>query len=62
MTSTADAKRAVRETIEKLGGLDLIIANAVRSIHCTLPDLSVYQLMVVGLDPLQRVERSREHE
>ncbi|OAK95655.1 short chain dehydrogenase/reductase [Phaeosphaeriaceae sp. SRC1lsM3a] len=28
MTSTTDARRAVRETIEKLGGLDLIIANA----------------------------------
>jgi hypothetical protein len=29
MTSTADAKRAVKETIEGLGGLDIILANAV---------------------------------
>lgn len=29
MTSTSDAKRAVQETIKELGGLDLIIANAV---------------------------------
>lgn len=29
MTSTAEAKRAVKETIEQLGGLDIIIANAV---------------------------------
>ncbi|KAL1797243.1 hypothetical protein ACET3X_003849 [Alternaria dauci] len=28
MTSTADAKRAVRETIEQLGGLDVVLANA----------------------------------
>jgi hypothetical protein len=30
MTQTSEAKRAVQETIEKLGGLDLILANAVR--------------------------------
>jgi NAD(P)-dependent dehydrogenase (short-subunit alcohol dehydrogenase family) len=29
MTDTADARRAVREAIEKLGGLDLVLANAV---------------------------------
>ena len=29
MTSTAEAKRAVRETIEQLGGLDIVLANAV---------------------------------
>lgn len=29
MTSTAEAKRAIRETVERLGGLDLIISNAV---------------------------------
>jgi len=29
MTSTADAKRAVKETLEMLGGLDLVLANAV---------------------------------
>ncbi|OAL47030.1 short chain dehydrogenase/reductase [Pyrenochaeta sp. DS3sAY3a] len=28
MTSTADAKRAVQETIKQLGGIDIIIANA----------------------------------
>jgi len=28
MTSTSDAKRAVEETIEQLGGLDIILANA----------------------------------
>jgi [acyl-carrier-protein] S-malonyltransferase len=28
MTSTDEARRAVRETIEHLGGLDIIIANA----------------------------------
>jgi NAD(P)-dependent dehydrogenase (short-subunit alcohol dehydrogenase family) len=28
MTSTAEAKRAVQETIKQLGGLDIIIANA----------------------------------
>jgi NAD(P)-dependent dehydrogenase (short-subunit alcohol dehydrogenase family) len=31
MTSTAEAKRAVEETIEKLGGIDIIIGNAVRN-------------------------------
>jgi NAD(P)-dependent dehydrogenase (short-subunit alcohol dehydrogenase family) len=30
MTSTTDAKRAVNEAKEQLGGLDLILANAVR--------------------------------
>lgn len=29
MTSTAEAKRAVQETIKQLGGLDIILANAV---------------------------------
>jgi NAD(P)-dependent dehydrogenase (short-subunit alcohol dehydrogenase family) len=29
MTSTADAKRAVREALQGLGGLDIILANAV---------------------------------
>jgi len=29
MTSTSDARRAVQETIEQLGGLDIILANAV---------------------------------
>jgi hypothetical protein len=29
MTVTADARRAVRETVEGLGGLDIIISNAV---------------------------------
>lgn len=28
MTSTAEAKRAVQETIGQLGGIDIIIANA----------------------------------
>ena len=28
MTSTAEAKRVVQETIQQLGGLDIIIANA----------------------------------
>jgi NAD(P)-dependent dehydrogenase (short-subunit alcohol dehydrogenase family) len=29
MTDTAEARRAVREAIEKLGGLDLVLSNAV---------------------------------
>lgn len=29
MTSTSEAKRAVQETIEGLGGIDIVIANAV---------------------------------
>jgi hypothetical protein len=29
MTVTADARRAVRETVEGLGGLDIILSNAV---------------------------------
>jgi hypothetical protein len=29
MTSTDEARRAIRETIEQLGGLDLVLANAV---------------------------------
>jgi NAD(P)-dependent dehydrogenase (short-subunit alcohol dehydrogenase family) len=29
MTSTSEAKRAVQETIEQLGGIDIVIANAV---------------------------------
>jgi [acyl-carrier-protein] S-malonyltransferase len=32
MTSTADAKRAVQETIKQLGGLDLVVANAVSGV------------------------------
>lgn len=31
MTSTSEAKRAVKETIEKLGGLDIILSNAVHT-------------------------------
>lgn len=29
MTSTREAERAVRETVEALGGLDIVVANAV---------------------------------
>jgi NAD(P)-dependent dehydrogenase (short-subunit alcohol dehydrogenase family) len=29
MTSTAEAKRAVQETIEQLGGIDIVVSNAV---------------------------------
>jgi [acyl-carrier-protein] S-malonyltransferase len=32
MTNTADAKRAVQETIKQLGGLDLVVANAVSGV------------------------------
>ena len=31
MTSTDEARRAVRETIEQLGGIDIVLANAVRA-------------------------------
>jgi len=33
MTQTSEARRVVQEAIEKLGGLDLILANAVRWNH-----------------------------
>jgi NAD(P)-dependent dehydrogenase (short-subunit alcohol dehydrogenase family) len=29
MTSTAEAKRVVQETIEQLGGIDIVVSNAV---------------------------------
>jgi NAD(P)-dependent dehydrogenase (short-subunit alcohol dehydrogenase family) len=35
MTNTDEARRAVQETIEQLGGIDIVLANAV----CTLSDL-----------------------
>lgn len=30
MTNTDEARRAVQETIEQLGGIDIVLANAVR--------------------------------
>jgi NAD(P)-dependent dehydrogenase (short-subunit alcohol dehydrogenase family) len=36
MTVTADARRAVRETVAGLGGLDIIISNAVSFFHCVI--------------------------
>lgn len=33
MTSTSEAKRAVKETIEKLGGLDIVLSNAVSKMN-----------------------------
>lgn len=34
MTSTSEARRVVQETIKQLGGLDLIISNAVGIQFC----------------------------
>ena len=31
MTSTSECKRVVEETIKQLGGIDIVIANAVRT-------------------------------
>jgi NAD(P)-dependent dehydrogenase (short-subunit alcohol dehydrogenase family) len=39
MTNTSEAKRAVQETIEKLGGVDLILANAVRPTSFNSPQI-----------------------
>lgn len=33
MTSTSEAKRIIQDTIKELGGLDLVVANAV-SLNC----------------------------
>jgi NAD(P)-dependent dehydrogenase (short-subunit alcohol dehydrogenase family) len=35
MTSTAEAKRVVQETIEQLGGIDIVISNAVSAMWCS---------------------------
>ncbi|KAF2127403.1 short chain dehydrogenase/reductase [Dothidotthia symphoricarpi CBS 119687] len=39
MTSTAEAKRAVEETIEQLGGIDIVISNAGWTKFCEWTDL-----------------------
>ena len=44
MTSTAEAKRAVRETIEQLGGLDIVLANAVCIENSILLEMSLIQI------------------
>jgi NAD(P)-dependent dehydrogenase (short-subunit alcohol dehydrogenase family) len=52
MTNTDEARRAVRETIEQLGGIDIVLANAV----CLFPSLferktlCIELLMRPGLD------------
>ena len=53
MTNTTEARRAVKETIELLGGIDIVLANAVSAqkafIVCEVADCS-------GLDQILRLE------
>lgn len=54
MTNTSEARRAVKETIELLGGIDIVLANAVSvtripSSVCEVADRS-------GLDQVLRLE------
>ena len=62
MTSTDEARRAVRETIEQLGGIDIVLANAVRT--CPLPILRKTMMLMwrTGLDQVLRLEGSRGDE
>jgi hypothetical protein len=39
MTNTAECKRSIEETIEKLGGIDIVIANAVCLVYVYHPML-----------------------
>jgi NAD(P)-dependent dehydrogenase (short-subunit alcohol dehydrogenase family) len=36
MTNTDEARRAVQETIEQLGGIDIVLSNAVSAIKMPL--------------------------
>jgi NAD(P)-dependent dehydrogenase (short-subunit alcohol dehydrogenase family) len=64
MTNTDEARRAVQETIEQLGGIDIVLANAV----CLFPSLferntlCIELLMRPGLDQVLRLEGSRGDE
>ena len=62
MTNTDEARRAVRETIEQLGGIDIVLANAVRT--CPLPILRKTMMLMwrTGLDQVLRLEGSRGDE
>jgi hypothetical protein len=63
MTNTDEARRAVRETIEQLGGIDIVLANAVCTCPCSLREDSVHwMLMRPGLDQVLRLEESRGDE
>lgn len=51
MTSTAEARRAVRDAVRELGGLDLVLANSV-----SVPPTSSRTILigaVVGMDEVQ---------
>lgn len=57
MTVTSEARRAVRDTIRELGGIDIVVANAVCGVFglgsCAAADVSW-----VGLDALLGLEGS----
>jgi NAD(P)-dependent dehydrogenase (short-subunit alcohol dehydrogenase family) len=66
MTDTSEARRAVREAREALGGLDLVIANAVcsfffiwrvRDAGGVADGANLTGVGVVGMDAVQRLER-----
>lgn len=57
MTNTDEARRAVQETIEQLGGIDIVLANAV----CSLLEFVIIRkllLTCIGLDEVLRLEES----
>lgn len=72
MTSTAEAKRAVQDTVAQLGGIDIVISNAVcpcSPVHTvkliilfflckTLVTRTGLICLIKGLDTLLRLERS----
>lgn len=55
MTSTSEAKRAVQETVEGLGGIDIVIANAVGYLLKGTGEAKM--LMSSGMDEVLRMER-----
>ena len=63
MTNTDEARRAVRETIEQLGGIDIVLSNAVCTCHRSLRGGYVHCMLTrLGLDQVLRLEGSRGDE
>jgi NAD(P)-dependent dehydrogenase (short-subunit alcohol dehydrogenase family) len=48
MTNTDEARRAVKETIEQLGGIDIVLSNAVSAIE--MPSLVCELANPLGMD------------
>lgn len=58
MTNTDEARRAVRETIEHLGGIDIVLANAVRILVSMHGERRVTHTHNTGVDQVLRLEGS----